>query len=185
MENNYVLALDISGFCTGYAIWSLSSDTLSTAGYIPLKDKKDINSKVDKIVSSLETFQENTETISDVFIEDILTKFIAGKSSIKTIISLASINAVVQRKCYEIFGKTPTMINVLRARNLADCKVPKGVKSKDYILKRVCELHEEVKTMLPLMKTKPEFAKEAWDVADAVVVARAAASELHQPELIF
>ena len=95
LENNYVLALDISGFCTGYAIWSLSSDTLSTAGYIPLKDKKDINSKVDKIVSSLETFQENTETISDVFIEDILTKFIAGKSSIKTIISLASINAVV------------------------------------------------------------------------------------------
>ena len=49
----------------------------------------------------------------------------------------------------------------------------------------MCELHEEVKTILPLMKTKPEFAKEAWDVADAVVVARAAASELRQPELIF
>ena len=71
----------------------------------------------------------------------------------------------------------PDLLNVIRARNLAECKVPRGSNSKEYILKRVVELHPEVKTMLPLMKTKPEFAKEAFDVADAIVVARAGAAE--------
>jgi len=67
---------------------------------------------------------------------------------------------------------------VLRARNLADCSVPRGVKSKNFILRRICELHPEVKDELPLMKTKPEFAKEAWDIADAIVVGRAAAATI-------
>ena len=48
-------------------------------------------------------------------------------------------------------------------------------------MKRVCELHPEIKELLPLMKTRAEFAKESYDVADAVVVARAAAAELIPP----
>ena len=83
----------------------------------------------------------------------------------------------MQRKCYEIFGNEPALLNVIRARNLAECKVPKGYNSKEYVLKRIVELHPEVKEVLPLMKTKDELAKEAFDVADAVVVARAAAAE--------
>jgi len=67
---------------------------------------------------------------------------------------------------------------VLRARNLADCSVPRGVKSKNFILRRVAELHPEIKSELPLMKTKPEFAREAFDIADAIVVSRAAAATL-------
>ena len=56
--------------------------------------------------------------------------------------------------------------------------MPRGVKSKNFILRRVAELHPEIKSELPLMKTKPEFSKEAFDVADAIVVARAAAATL-------
>ena len=110
-------------------------------------------------------------------VEDIITKFIAGKSNIKTIIKLAGFNYVIQRKCYEIFGTQPSLLNVIRARNLAECKVPRGSNSKEYVLKKVCELHPEVPELLPLMKTRDEFAKEAFDVADAIVVARAAAAE--------
>ena len=91
---------------------------------------------------------------------------------------MAGFNYVIQRKCYEIYNITPVLYNVLRARNLADCSVPRGVKSKNFILRRVCELHPEVKNQLPLMKTKPEFAKEAFDIADAIVVSRAAAVTL-------
>ena len=94
---------------------------------------------------------------------------------------MAGFNHVIQRKCYEIFNTTPVLYNVLRARNLADCKVPRGIKSKDFILKRVCELHPEIKELLPLMKTRAEFSKESYDVADAVVVARAAAAEMIPP----
>ena len=48
-------------------------------------------------------------------------------------------------------------------------------------MKRVCELHPEIKELLPLMKTRAEFSKESYDVADAVVVARAAAAEIIPP----
>jgi len=179
----YLLALDVSTFCTGYAIWNLNENKLETAGHVALKNKKDIHTKVDMMFEVLDTLNENTDKITEVVIEDIITKFISGKSNIKTIITLASFNAIIQRKCYEMLGKTPTMMNVIRARNLADCKVPRGTKSKDFILKRIIELHPEVKELLPLMKTKAEFAKESFDVADAIVVARARAAELFPPQL--
>ncbi len=44
-------------------------------------------------------------------------------------------------------------------------------------------MHPEVKQLLPLMKTKNEFAKEAFDVADAIVVTRARAAEINPPQL--
>lgn len=179
----YLLALDVSTFCTGYAIWNLNENNLETAGHVALKNKKNIHEKVDTMFEVLETLNENTDKITEVVIEDIITKFISGKSNIKTIITLASFNAIIQRKCYEMLNKAPTMMNVIRARNLADCKVPRGTNSKEYVLRRVCELHPEVKELLPLMKTKNEFAKEAYDVADAIVVARARAAEIFPPQL--
>ena len=131
----------------------------------------------------LDELNNNTDKITEVVIEDIITKFISGKSNIKTIITLAAFNAIIQRKCYEMLGKAPTMMNVIRARNLAECKVPRGTNSKNFILRRVCELHPEVQELLPLMKTKNEFAKEAFDVADAIVVTRARANEIFPPQL--
>jgi hypothetical protein len=179
----YLLALDVSTFCTGYAIWNLNENKLETAGHVALKNKKDIHTKVDMMFEVLDTLNKNTDKITEVVIEDIITKFISGKSNIKTIITLASFNAIIQRKCYEMLGKPPTMMNVIRGRNLADCKVPRGTKSKDFILRRIIELHPEVKPLLPLMKTKPEFDKMAYDVADAIVVARARAAEIFPPQL--
>ena len=177
----YLLALDVSTFCCGFSIWNLNENKFETAGHIPLKNFNNWLDKVDKVCYILEEIKNNTDEITYVAIEDILQKFIHGKSNIKTIITLAGFNHVIQRKCYEIFNTTPVLYNVLRARNLADCKVPRGIKSKDFILKRVCELHPEIKELLPLMKTRAEFSKESYDVADAVVVARAAAAELIPP----
>ena len=177
-KDSYILGLDVSTFCTGFSIWSLEEDKLSKSGFISLKNLNSWHEKVDEVCSVLEDIKKNTNKITYIAIEDILQKFIAGKSNIKTIITLAGFNYVIQRKCYEIYNITPVLYNVLRARNLADCSVPRGVKAKNFILRRVCELHEEVKNELPLMKTKPEFAKEAFDIADAIVVSRAAAATL-------
>ena len=179
----YLLALDVSTFCTGYAIWNLNQNKLETAGHVALKNIKGLHEKVNVMFEVLDTLNENTDKITEVVIEDIITKFISGKSNIKTIITLAAFNAIIQRKCYEMLNKYPTMMNVIRARNLADCKVPRGTKSKDFILRRVIELHPEIKELLPLMKTKNEFSKEAYDVSDAVVIARARAAELFPPQL--
>ena len=177
-KDSYILGLDISTFCTGFSIWDLEKDKLSKSGFISLKNLNSWHEKVDEVCSILEDIKKNTNKITYIAIEDILQKFIAGKSNIKTIITLAGFNYVIQRKCYEIYNITPVLYNVLRARNLADCSVPRGVKSKNFILRRVCELHPEIKNELPLMKTKPEFSKEAFDVADAIVVSRAAAATL-------
>tara|TARA_A100001515_G_scaffold145047_1_gene151559 strand:- start:175 stop:753 length:579 start_codon:yes stop_codon:yes gene_type:complete len=178
----YLLALDVSTFCTGYAIWNLNQNKLETAGHVALKNIKGLHEKVNMMFKVLDTLNENTDKITEVVIEDIITKFISGKSNIKTIITLAAFNAIIQRKCYEMLNKSPTMMNVIRARNLAECKVPRGIKSKDFILRRVIELHPEVKELLPLMKTKNEFSKEAYDVSDAVVIARARAAEINPTE---
>ena len=177
-KDSYILGLDVSTFCTGFSIWDLEKDKLSKSGFISLKNLNSWHEKVDEVCSILEDIKKNTNKITYIAIEDILQKFIAGKSNIKTIITLAGFNYVIQRKCYEIYNITPVLYNVLRARNLADCSVPRGVKSKNFILRRVCDLHPEVKNQLPLMKTKPEFAKEAFDIADAIVVSRAAAVTL-------
>ena len=177
-KDSYILGLDVSTFCTGFSIWDLEKDKLSKSGFISLKNLNSWHEKVDEVCSILEDIKKNTNKITYIAIEDILQKFIAGKSNIKTIITLAGFNYVIQRKCYEIYNITPVLYNVLRARNLADCSVPRGVKSKNFIFRRVCELHPEVKNQLPLMKTKPEFAKEAFDIADAIVVSRAAAVTL-------
>ena len=177
-KDSYILGLDVSTFCTGFSIWDLEKDKLSKSGFISLKNLNSWHEKVDEVCSVLEDIKKNTDKITYIAIEDILQKFIAGKSNIKTIITLAGFNYVIQRKCYEIYNITPVLYNVLRARNLADCSVPRGVKAKNFILRRVCELHPEVKNQLPLMKTKPEFAKEAFDIADAIVVSRAAAVTL-------
>ena len=176
-EHDYLLGLDLSTFCCGFCIWNLSENKFETAGHIPLKNYKNWLDKVDQVAYIIEEIKDNTNSIKHVVIEDIITKFISGKSNIKTIIKLAGFNHVIQRKCYELFGMEPCLLNVIRARNLAECKVPRGSNSKEYILRRVVELHPEVKTMLPLMKTRDEFAKEAFDVADAIVVARAGAAE--------
>ena len=177
-KDSYILGLDVSTFCTGFSIWDLEKDKLYKSGFISLKNLNSWHEKVDEVCSILEDIKKNTNKITYIAIEDILQKFIAGKSNIKTIITLAGFNYVIQRKCYEIYNITPVLYNVLRARNLADCSVPRGVKAKNFILRRVCELHPEVKNELPLMKTKPEFAKEAFDIADAIVVSRAAAVTL-------
>ena len=177
-KDSYILGLDVSTFCTGFSIWDLEKDKLSKSGFISLKNLNSWHEKVDEVSSVLEDIKKNTNKITYIAIEDILQKFIAGKSNIKTIITLAGFNYVIQRKCYEIYNITPVLYNVLRARNLANCSVPRGVKSKNFILRRVCELPPEIKNELPLMKTKPEFAKEAFDIADAIVVSRAAAVTL-------
>ena len=177
-KDSYILGLDVSTFCTGFSIWDLEKDKLYKSGFIPLKNLNSWLDKVDEVCYILEEIKKNTNKITYIAIEDILQKFIAGKSNIKTIITLAGFNYVIQRKCYEIYNITPVLYNVLRARNLADCSVPRGVKSKNFILRRVCELHPEIKNELPLMKTKPEFDKMAFDVADAIVVGRAAAATL-------
>ncbi len=84
-EKDYLLGLDISTFCTGFSIWNLSENKFETAGHIPLKNVKDLHSRVDVVFKVLDELNNSTNKITEIVIEDIITKFISGKSNIKTI----------------------------------------------------------------------------------------------------
>ena len=88
-EHDYLLGLDLSTFCCGFCIWNLSENKFETAGHIPLKKYNNWLDKVDQVCYIIEEIKENTNSIKHVVIEDIITKFISGKSNIKTIIKLA------------------------------------------------------------------------------------------------
>ena len=98
-EQDYLLGLDISTFCCGFCIWNLSENKFEIAGHIPLKKYNNWLDKVDQVCYIIEEIKDNTNSIKHVVIEDIITKFISGKSNIKTIIKLAGFNHVIQRKC--------------------------------------------------------------------------------------
>ena len=75
-EHDYLLGLDLSTFCCGFAVYNLSENKLATAGHIPLKNDKKMRDKQDKVCYILEEIRDNTNSIKHVVIEDIITKFI-------------------------------------------------------------------------------------------------------------
>ena len=75
-----------------------------------------------------------------------------------------------------MFDIKPVVLNVIRARTLADCKVPRGENSKEYIVSRVMGLYENI-DWPRMKKDKTRFSKECEDIADSVVISRALIQE--------
>lgn len=165
-----VLGLDVSSTVVGYTVMNSEYD-VEDIGWIPFKKDWTL---IEKSLGFREIMMKLHEKfdIKRVAIEDILTKFIAGKSSIKTIITLSQFNMLAQYHVYEVFGIEPVLINVLRARNLSECKVPRGINSKEFVFNKVSQWYPEIEW--PRMKRKKDkFAKECYDMADSCVVAKA------------
>jgi len=89
-------------------------------------------------------------------------------STSKTIISLARFNGLATFFCYEKYKIIPEHINVRRARNLAGIKVPKGTQSKEFVLNSMTNRYN---LDWPQMKNKDSIAKQAYDMADGLVIA--------------
>jgi Holliday junction resolvasome RuvABC endonuclease subunit len=169
-----VLGLDISTNSTGYAIIDESLELIKY-GFIDTSKEDNWLMKASKFLDEIETIVEG-QKIDHVAIEELLSKFSGGKSSAKTIISLARFNGLATFFIYQLTEKLPEHINVLRCRSLADCKVPRGINSKDFVLDKVISWYPSI--VMPRMKRKDDIAKNAYDIADAVVVARARLKQL-------
>ena len=135
-------------------------------------------SKIDLMIDKAEYVYKQLEEIkkkydiTDVAIEECVSKFSGGRSSIKTISKLFFINILTQYQCFRIFNVYPTLLNVRRARNLADIKVNRGDDSKEVVFGIIKSRHENIGW--PMMKRDTtRFAKECYDLADSVVVATA------------
>jgi Holliday junction resolvasome RuvABC endonuclease subunit len=105
-----------------------------------------------------------------VCIEDII-QFMAGGSGAKTIIPLAVINRTIGLTWYEIMGKEPELLPVLRIRHAI--KYSKELPPKDQIPEVVAQ---RLGIDFPYYKKinrrtkKEEICVESYDVADAIAV---------------
>jgi len=172
------LGLDISTNCTGYALIN-ENEELESYGYIDTSISNDLYEKIEIFENSIAKHIAKRPDV--IMIEDILSKFTKGRSSIKIIIALAKFNALASYKCYELSGNQPIHLNVLRSRNLAlGHSVPRGVNSKEHILKYIIEKYPHIE--LPRMKKKDALAKQAYDICDAVIMSLAGFKHVEHSE---
>lgn len=166
MENT--LGIDASSSVVGYTILDKELQVIEI-DYIKLRSG---DSLIEKSLVVRDKFLElkNKANITYIGIEDILTKFVAGRSSIKTIITLAQANMLTQYQLFDVFGITPQKINVLRARNISGIKVPKKTDTKEFILNTVQNWYPVIDW--PEKRTGG-VKKECYDMADSLVVAKA------------
>ena len=165
-----ILGLDISTNTTGYCFMN-EDKTLERVGYVDTSHGVDWLKKAEILQKELFEIIDEEKHVRAIVIEDIASKFSGGRSSAKTIIALARFNAVATYILYSNFEVVPIHYNVIKARNLAGCKVPRGVNTKEFVLNRIMELYPEI--VWPRMKKKDAIDKKAYDMADSVIVALA------------
>jgi len=168
------LGLDVSTNIIGYTVINDKYEVLE-AGHWNL-------SKIDLMIDKAEEVYVQLYSLSQVYdigqvaIEECVSKFAGGKSSIKTISKLFFINILTQYQCFRIFNIYPSLLNVRRARNLAEIKSNKGDDIKEVVLNIIRYRHPNI-TWPMMIKDKTRYAKICYDIADSVVVAIAALKE--------
>lgn len=175
-----ILGLDISSNKTGVACISDTGelvffDFIDTRTNTKLKKQKfeDLFDKINEIVEYFNNFAiQNPEwKITEIHIEDVLSKFTPGKSSINTLSVLFKTNFAVSYELYKIFNVKPVYWNTRIAASNNGIKIPKGGDKKkivfDFIKSKYPCFNIDVPNNLP--KDSPWF-----DVSDAVLIARCA-----------
>ncbi len=166
-----ILALDISTSITGYCILDDQHYTVKLGAW-DLRNKnkfQDIFAKADFIHGALQTLDCEFER---VFIEKSLQSFRSGLSSAHTISLLAGFNATISWFCHTLHKK-PEYIAAPTARRLCGIKVPKGIKAKEMAVKYAIKTEPLFQpTYTPKGNLRPVY----YDMADALVIARAGAS---------
>jgi hypothetical protein len=109
--------------------------------------------------------------INDVMIEKSLMAFTTGRSSAKTLHTLASFNGIISWMCYEMFNTSPRYIAATSARTLLGIQVPRGVKAKEVVMTWVLN---NIPSFTPEKARSGNIKTSYYDIADAIVVALSA-----------
>ena len=178
----YVLGLDISTSCTGWALLDLEGNFVS-AGFIESKKEKDLYQKSRLVRSFLEQLKDEY-AIHHIFIEENLQAFRPGLSSAKTLMTLSRFNGMVSLMCFDIFDKMPLMLNVNAARKSIGLKIKRksagGQPTKEQVLIWAKDrlLHTGFSWPVKTLRGGPNrgnvvIQPGCYDLADALVIATA------------
>jgi len=161
-----ILGLDISTTTVGATLLNDKGKIIFCESWDLRKIEKCLFIKADVIKAELIKI---SQPIDKIIIEQPLQRFIAGRSSIKTILMLAKFNAILSYTCYELFGETPEYVSANSARKKCGIVIEKGADVKEAVLQHI-------------LNSEPNFDVQytrhgnpihgTYDRADSLVVAR-------------
>ena len=171
-----ILGLDISTSVIGIAVLDEDKNLMS---YDAIKFKSDasLEERADFLSKEIQTLN-TTWRIKHVFVEQPFIAFSGGKTTAVTMSKLQRFNGMCCYGLYCIYRNSPTLIQANKARGLVGIKVRRGEKAKPVVLAWV---EENYKGSFSYEMTRHGNPKPTtYDMADAVVVARAGLELLNQ-----
>ncbi len=175
-NGKYILGLDISTSVVGLAILNEDKDIV-TYNAIKFKANTDLESRADFLTKGIQILDAQWR-IKHVFVEQPFIAFSGGKTTAVTMSKLQRFNGMCCYGLYSVFGVSPTLIQANKARGLCGIKIPRGQKAKPIVLEWVEKTYQENFTYEMTRHGNPK--PTTYDMADAVVVARAGIELLDQ-----
>lgn len=178
-----ILGLDISTSSTGWCVLDGNTNAVIDIGFIPLSKEKNLFTKAAIVMNKLTSVVQDNK-ITSVAVEQNLQSFRSGFSSAHTLSTLSKFNGIVSYITFILTEIEPTDINVSTARKNAGIKVQRekicGVSTKEQVLTwamNEVKTHDWPTKVVSRGKLKGQTVqiKECYDMADAYVIAKAAA----------
>lgn len=161
-----ILGLDVSTSIIGVCL--LKDNKIVKADYIDLRKTTGLLHKAQVVEDYINHNLKHVE-IEHIFIEQALMFFRRGGSTAKTMAILQNFNGVVSWLCFKMLDLEPQYITPISARSKCGIKVPRGKKAKEVVMEHFLESKE-----FTIDYTRyGNVQKYCYDIADAVVVARA------------
>ena len=136
--------------------------------YIDLRKTGNFFEKARKVEDSLKEIKK-IHNIEHIFIEQALMFFRRGGSTAKTMSVLQRFNGIISWQCYQLFDMEPNYVTPISARSKCGIKVARGKKAKEVVMEHFIESQE-----FEIIYTRHgNVQKYCYDIADAIVVARA------------
>jgi len=171
----------VSTSVVGAAIVDVETDELKGLFYVNLKKEKGLLNKAKPLQMEL---QKYVDIVEHVAIEEPLVMFKEGFSRAQILSLLSQFNGMAQLMTFLLYNVQPFMYNVNSARKLAypDLKFPRGSKRKELVYEAVALTYPDVEWPVKPKALNPDgthkLKDECYDMADAVVIARAHAKVL-------
>jgi len=161
-----ILGLDISTSIVGVCV--LQNNEIVCTDYIDLRKIGSFFEKAKEVETVLKEVKSKF-AIEHIFIEQALMFFRRGGSTAKTMATLQRFNGIVSWQSYKVFDLEPNYITPISARSKCGIKIEKGKKAKEVVMEHFVESKE-----FEIVYTRyGNVQKYCYDIADAVVVARA------------
>tara|TARA_Y100000361_G_scaffold59787_2_gene52363 strand:- start:354 stop:872 length:519 start_codon:yes stop_codon:yes gene_type:complete len=164
-----ILGLDISTSIVGVCVYDDTKEKIVKTDYIDLRKVSGFLHKA-KAVEDYINKHLKDQKIDYIFIEEALMFFRRGGSTAKTMAVLQRFNGIVSWLCFKVLQIEPRYITPISARSRCGIKVPRGKKAKEVVMEHFIESQE-----FEIQYTRyGNVQKYCYDIADAVVIAKAA-----------